>query len=666
MNYPILDHIIIILSLVLAISLVFRYLQLPQILGYLIVGALVGPHGIGLIENVSDAQQFAGFGVVFLMFTVGLEFSFSRMRALHRAVIFLGGLQVLLTSCLGLFIGIGFLNLSWYAALILGGILAMSSTAITVKQLSEQVELYSTHGQNAVGVLLFQDLAVIPYFILIASLGLISKEPAIIHTLFLAIFKGVAALFIIFFLGKWLFRRLFHAIAATHVIELFTLAVLLVTLASAWLSENFGLSFALGAFLAGMMLSETKFRHQIEVEIRPFRDVLLGLFFITMGMLLNITSWRDDWLWIFLLFSILLMVKISIVFLLSTWLHNDKFTSLRTALVLAQGGEFGFAMLTLALNNHIFPPAYGQIILGALLLSFGFAPMLITYNRQLAALIFPKRAYLSTTEAIKKLHGKSGRIKDHVIICGYGRIGQSIAALLDQEKITYIALDLDPERIREASIAGKPVSYGDATHPGLLEAAGVLHAKTLVISFDDPRAAVKVLQHVNNMNAQLPTMVRCKDEAELAQLEGQSATQIVVETHEESLSMIYHLLRTLRVPQVKVLHIIENIRRKHYAILRQNFPGTFTEESTEEGIPLKQLRPIILLKGTEAVQTTLGELTKLLNDEVEVVAIRRGKDYYSHPRAHFALAADDVIILYGTPENLEKAEEIFLGLPQNL
>ena len=663
MDYPILNHIIIVLSLVLAISLIFRYLHLPQILGYLMVGALVGPHGVGLIKNVADAHQLAGFGVVFLMFTVGLEFSLSRMRALHRAVVFLGGLQVLLTSLVGLFIGMGLLHLTWYAALILGGIVAMSSTAITVKQLYEQMELYTAHGQNAVGVLLFQDLAVIPYFILIASLGFMSKQPAIIHTLFLAIFKGVLALFIIFFLGKWLFRRLFHAIAATHVIELFTLAVLLVTLASAWLSENFGLSFALGAFLAGMMLSETKFRHQIEVEIRPFRDVLLGLFFITIGMLLNITSWKDNWLWIIILFSALLLVKITIVFLLSIGFRNDRLTSMRTALILAQGGEFGFAMLTLALTNQIFPPHYGQTILGALLLSFGFAPLLITYNRQLAALIFPKRAYLSASDAMKKISSKTGAIKDHVIICGYGRIGQSIAALLDQEKITYIALDLDPERIREASLAGRPVSYGDATHPGLLKAAGIMHAKTLVISFDDPHAAVKVLQHANNMNAKLPTMVRCKDEAELAQLNGQSATQIVVETQEESLSMIYHLLRTLRVPQAKVLHIIENIRRKHYAILRQTFPGTFTEESTEEGIPLKQLRPIILLKETEAIQTTLGDLTKLL-DDVEVVAVRRGKDYYSHPRSDFTPAADDVVILYGTPENLEKAEEVFLTLPQ--
>ncbi len=660
MNYPVLNHIIIILSLILALSICFRFLRLPQILGYLIVGAVAGPHGLGWIRNVTLAHQWAGFGVVFLMFTVGLEFSLPRMLALHRAVIFLGGSQVLLCSLIGLLFGNLVLHLPWYAGLVAGGILAMSSTAITVKQLAEQMELLSTPGQNAIGVLLFQDLAVIPFFILIGSLGLLHKEMSMIHTVLLAILKGGLALLIILTFGKWLFRRLFQTIAATYAIELFTLAVLLVTLASAWLSQNLGLSFALGAFLAGMMLSETKFRHQIEVEIRPFRDILLGFFFMTIGMLLNLTSWGQYWPWIILLFFSLLFGKIIVVMLLSLGLGTSKYTAFRTALILAQGGEFGFAMLTLALSNTLFPHGYGQTILGALLLSFGLAPILISYNRPIAKFFFPKAIHLTHAEAIKKFSQETGAIKNHVIVCGYGRVGQNIATLLEQEKIPYIVLDLDPEHIREASLAGKPVSYGDATHPGLLEAAGVSTATALVISFDNPRSAVKVLQYINNVNPRLPTMVRCRNEVELAQLEGQHASQIVVETHEESLTLIYHLLRTLKVPQVKIIHLIENIRKQHYEILRQYFPGTFTEEISEEGSPLKQLRPIILSADTEAVNHTLGEITNRLN-EVEIIAVRRGNNYFSHPKANFKPEAGDVVILYAIPENLESAEEILLG-----
>ncbi|MBS0350537.1 MAG: cation:proton antiporter [Proteobacteria bacterium] len=504
MNYPILNHVIIVLLLVLFVGIVFRTLRLPQILGYLAVGAFVGPHGMGWIKDVNDAHQLAGFGVVFLMFTVGLEFSFAKMKSLKVAVTILGGSQVLLCSLIGLAIGVFLLKIPWYAALIAGAILAMSSTAITVKQLSEQFELNSTQGQNALGVLLFQDIAVIPFFILIGSLGVINATPpALFSTLLTAIFKAILALAIILALGKWLLRRLFHTIAATRVIELFTLAVLLVTLASAWISEKFGLSFALGAFLAGMMLSETKFRHQIEVEIRPFRDLLLGLFFITIGMLVNFSRWAQYWPWIMITFLSFMTIKVIVVMLLSKLLGIEKFIAFRTGLILAQGGEFGFAMLTLALTNRLFPPGYGQTLLGALLLSFGIAPLLITYNRQIAKFIFPTIPALTHADAIKKISKETAASKNHVIVCGYGQVGQNITALLEQEQIPYLALDLDPEHIREASLAGKPVTYGDATHPGLLTAAGIGQARSLVISFDDPRAAAKVLEHVNNINPNL-------------------------------------------------------------------------------------------------------------------------------------------------------------------
>jgi K+:H+ antiporter len=659
MNYSILSYTIIILSLVLIISLIFRHLSLPQILGYLVVGAVVGPHGLGWIKNVSDAHQFAGFGVVFLMFMIGLEFSSAHMYALRKSVFFLGSAQVIICSLLSLAIGVVGLGLPWHTAFIIGGILAMSSTAITIKQLSEQLELFNLHGQNAVGILLFQDLAVIPFFILIGSLGKLgAHQSTVVFTLLFAILKGILATIIILTLGKQLFRRLFQTIAATRLIELFTLAALLVTLASAWLTHNLGLSYALGAFLAGMILSETQFRHQIAVEIRPFRDVLLGLFFITIGMLLNMTSWRENWLWILLLFSGLVISKIVIITLLSLWAGSPKYTAFRTGLVLAQGGEFSFALLTLALTNQLFPPGYGQVILGALLLSFGLAPLLITYNRQIARFVFPKTTDISHAEATKKLAEQVCAMKDHVIICGYGPISQNIATLLEQEKIAYIVLDLDAEHIREAALAGKPVSYGDATHPGLLNAAGISNARALVIGFDNPHAAMKVLQYVNNTHPQLPTLVRCKDELELAQLEGVRTSQIVVESHEESLSLIYHLLHILHVPQAKIVHLIEEIRKKHNEMLRQSFPGTFTEESTEEGIPLKQLRPLVLLPNTYVVRHTLGETIGRLHD-TEVIAIRRGNDYHSHPRSQFKPEADDVVILYGTHENLEHAEKIF-------
>ncbi len=651
----ILANVLILLSLALLIGITFRALHLPQVLGYLVIGAIVGPHGLGWVRNVEAAHQLAGFGIVFLMFTVGLEFSFAKMRALHKAVILLGGLQVILCSVIGLALGF-ILHLSWYIGLIVGGILSMSSTAITVKQLKDQFELNNPHGRNAVGILLFQDLAVIPFFILIGSLGVVAAQPNISITLLFAILKGAVAFAVILAIGRWLFRPLFHLIADTHVIELFTIAVLLVTLASAWLTEKLGLSFALGGFLAGMMLSETQFRHQIEVEIRPFRDVLLALFFITIGMLLNISSWQTYWQWILLLFIGTMMVKGFIIGIMSRLLGDNNQTAVRTSLVLVQGGEFGFALLTLSLTNKLFPAGFGQTILGTLLLSFAIGPILIAYNRKIAEFIFPTKKI--TAEPAEEFNKKMYPTEEHVILCGYGRIGQNIASLLEQQKVPYLALDLDPAYIQEADLAGVPALYADATHPQILEKAGIHNAKALVIGFNDPHSAIKVLQHVKNLNPKLPTIVRCRNEIELTQLQAHGATQIVVEDHEESLMLTYHLLCSLHFSHKKINNFLERIRHHHYDILRQVFPGSLTANLSAEGFPIHQMRSVIILKDSDLVDITLNELSNRFSD-IKIVSLRRGNKHFPNPDKNLQLQAEDILILYGTAENLENAEQFF-------
>lgn len=656
MTNSILNNILILLALALVIGISFRALRLPQVLGYLVIGAVVGPHGLEWVRNVAEAHQLAGFGVVFLMFTVGLEFSFAKMRALHKAVILLGGLQVILCTTIGLATGL-VLKLPWYVGLIVGGILSMSSTAITIKQLKDQFELNSSHGRNAVGILLFQDLAVIPFFILIGSLGVAAQHMNISITLLFAILKGVVAFIIILAIGRWLFRPLFHLIADTHVIELFTLAVLLVTLASAWLTQSLGLSFALGGFLAGMMLSETQFRHQIEVEIRPFRDVLLALFFITIGMLLNFASWKMYWPWILLLFVSAMLIKGIIIGVMSRILGDDTKTALRTSLVLVQGGEFGFALLTLGLTNKLFPAGFGQTILGTLLLSFAIGPILITYNQRIANFFsFKKTPAVETddTETVKK----KILLEGHVILCGYGRIGQNIAALLEQEHIRYCALDLDPAHIQEAHLAGIPAFYGDATHPQILEQIGLGFAKALVICFSDSHAALKVLQHGKNLNAKLPVIIRCRNEMDLSQLQGHGAAKIVVEDHETSLALIYHLMRSIHYSHKKVSRIIESIRRHHYELLHQVFPGSLTESLSETGYSVQQMRVFIVLQGSTMVNKSIQEVLTLL-PKIKIISLRRGNSHYTHPHPEILLQAEDILILYGTAENLEKAEQLF-------
>jgi len=315
-----------------------------------------------------------------------LEFSLATLFELRSSVFILGGLQVIisiaLTTAVGLYLGMNFVQ-----SFVIGGIVAMSSTAIVTKQLGAQRELHTQEGHNAVGILLFQDLTVIPFFIIIGSVTAVSGE-SIALTLGWAFIKGLIALGIIFVIARYILRPVFKLIDNTHSLELFTLTVLLVTLGAAWFSSQMGLSAALGGFFAGIMLSETEFKQRIANEIRPFRDVLLGLFFITVGMLLNLSSWRETWPWILLLFTALFFFKIALVYALNRLLKYDSTTSLRTGIILAQGGEFGFAILILALNRNLLPADYGQVVLSALLLSIGLAPTLIRYNKTIVKKVF--------------------------------------------------------------------------------------------------------------------------------------------------------------------------------------------------------------------------------------------------------------------------------------
>ncbi|MGH8281433.1 MAG: monovalent cation:proton antiporter-2 (CPA2) family protein, partial [Gammaproteobacteria bacterium] len=339
MEHNTLRSILILLAAAVLVVVALKRVKLPTVIAYLATGFIVGPHGLGWIADTEDTRNLAEFGVVFLLFTLGLEFSLPRLIVMRKAVLVLGGLQVLLTTA-GTALAAWLLGVTLPVAIVIGGAFAMSSTAIVVKQLAEQNELNLQHGRLTIAVLLFQDLAVIPFLILIPGLTHgIGTELA--RALLLAFAKGALAVIVILAFGRWLLRPLFHQIATTRSAELFTLAVLLFTLASAWGTAALGLSLALGAFLAGMMLAETEYRHQVEADIRPFRDILLGLFFVTVGMLINPHTIVRHWWLLLASVALLMLFKALLVGALTRLLGSDRATALRTALALNQGGEFG-------------------------------------------------------------------------------------------------------------------------------------------------------------------------------------------------------------------------------------------------------------------------------------------------------------------------------------
>jgi CPA2 family monovalent cation:H+ antiporter-2 len=384
---------------------------------------------------------------------------------------------------------------------------------------------------------------------------------------------GVLALLLIFIIGRWIMRPLFKGIARFHSDELFTLTTLFVILGSAWVTHYMGLSLALGAFVAGMLLGETEFRHQLEAEIRPFRDVLLGLFFITVGMLFDVTLLPEIWAWVLLLLFGLIIFKLFLIAGLCRLAGWDAVVSMRTGLVLAHGGEFGFAILTLALSGGLLPEDYGQVILAALLISMAIAPLLIRFNSQLVVWVLPRAASV-TLDAIKEniaetAHGLQG----HVILCGYGRVGQRVARFLEAEGIKYIAMDIDPFLVENAVKANEPVSYGNASNVDLIKAAGLSSAAVVVFCLDDVHSVLKALPELRRVNNTIPVLVRTEDDALLDQLTEAGATEVVPATMEASLMLSSHVLFMLGVPAERVMREMRKIRQNRYALLRKLFPG---------------------------------------------------------------------------------------------
>jgi CPA2 family monovalent cation:H+ antiporter-2 len=660
MTFSTLNTIISVLLTVLVITVTFRRLRLPVVLGYFLVGALMGPHALGFIPNTAAIKKIAEFGIVFLMFTVGLDFSVSKLFALKYAVFVIGGLQVFFSILLTVIVGIS-LGMTIPAALVVGSIVAMSSTAIVIKQLHDQLELHSVHGLNAVGILLFQDLAVIPVIILIVGLSE-NATTSLSVILLWALLKGFFAISLIFFAGRWLLQPIFHLISKTREIELFTLTVLLITLTAAWLTNILGLSYALGAFLAGIILAETEFRHQIEVEIRPFRDILLGLFFITIGMVADASHWHETWPWILLLLSTLVLGKLCLITLISRLTKDNNAVALRTGLVLAHGGEFGFAILTLALTHQILPEDYGQVVLGALLLSMAISPFLIYFNKNIAKFLLPTTTNISENKAKREISKAAEKLEQHIILCGFGRVGQHIARILDQAEVLYIGLDLDAKLIKNANLSGNNVIYGDASHLGILQAAKLDQAQAIVISFERVKLAIKILSMVRQIHPTIPILVRCKDGRDLTELKKYGATRVIAETFEESLTLSYHLLQLIQIPGLVISELIQNVRNNDYALFQKVFSSSFHQGVDSEVSLHEDLKPILISAGAYAINRSLGEFD-LTQFHIEIVAIRRKNGKPMKPRRSMKLHADDIIVVYGTEENVQKVKTTFLEGP---
>jgi len=638
-----------------------RSLRLPPMMGYLAAGILIGPHALALTRNSEGVRHLGEFGVVFLMFTIGLEFNLPKLRAMRRHVFGLGLAQVV--GSMLVFIAT-FLVLSrwgptvwqmgWQSALALAGTLAMSSTAIVARLLAERAELESEHGQRVLGILLFQDLAVVPLLVLIPALG--SSPDKLLLALGLALLKAAVLVAVLLVGGQRFMRWWLTLVARRKSDELFMLNLLLVTLGLAWLTEQAGLSLALGAFIAGVLVSETQYRHQVGIDIRPFHDVLLGLFFITVGMMLDWHILLEHWALVLLLLLGPLLIKMAVIVALARWQGATAGVSLRTALYVAQAGEFGFVLLSLMQTHALIEPALMNPVLAAMVLSMLATPFLLQHSNRIVMKLVASD-WLQQSLQVTSIARQSINASGHVLICGYGRSGQNLARMLEHEGIAYMALDLDPDRVRQAAAAGNSVVFGDATRLQALMAAGLARAAAVVVTYLDTPAALKVLASAREHAPHVPVVVRTQDDTHLDQLQAAGATAVVPEAIEGSLMLANHALALLGVPMRRVLRLVRDQRDARYGLLRGHFHGA--DDDTVAERDQERLASVTLPDGAAALGQAPADLA-LRPLGARLVSVRTANGHLGAPDSPRPLAAGDTLVLSGHPTALALAEEQLL------
>jgi CPA2 family monovalent cation:H+ antiporter-2 len=631
-----------------------RSLKLPPMLGYLAVGVLIGPNALAFAHDSAGIQYLAEFGVVFLMFAIGLEFNLPKLKALRTAVFGLGLSQVVLTiagalagnlllTTLFAMLGRAW-ELSWEGALVLGAAMAMSSTAIVVKLMAERLELESPHGKLVMGVLLFQDLAVVPLLVLIPALNSSGGEMA--EALAWAGLKAAVLLTLLLYGGQKLMRWWLTLVARRKSDELFMLNLLLVTLGLAWMTEHAGLSLALGAFVAGMLIAETEYKHQVETDIRPFHDVLLGLFFITIGMKLDWRPLVDSWWLVILLTALPILAKFALIAGLARLFRSPPGVALRTGLYLAQAGEFGFVLLTLGAQHQLIAAQWVSPVLASMVLSMLATPLLILYSNRIVMKL-SSSDWLMQSVQLTTIAKKSIKAEAHVIICGYGRSGQNLARLLEGEHIPYMALDLDPDRVRQA--AAKVQS---------LMAAGLARASAVVVSYHDTPSALKILHLVQTHAPRVPVVVRTIDDSDLEKLKAAGATEVVPEAIEGSLMLASHALALVGVPMRRVIRITRDARDRRYGLLRGYFHGA--DDDTVDELEQARLASVTLPTASPHAGEPLEALA-LHAIGVAVVSLRRASGKTVLVDDATTLAGGDTLVVSGTPTALALAEAKLIG-----
>jgi CPA2 family monovalent cation:H+ antiporter-2 len=632
---------------------VFKRIHLPPILAYLFAGILAGPQLFALFAHPQEMHLLAEIGIVFLLFSLGLEFSLPKLVAMRSLVFGVGVGQMLLTTAV--FTSIPYLfGLPISASIIIGGALALSSTAIVIKQATEMGILNNRRTQLAVSILLFQDLAVVPFLIAIPLLAQ-SGEVSIALALGGALLKGIFVIAFLMSIGKWVLPWVFREVAKTRTDELFVLTTILIALLAGGLTYYFGLSMALGAFLAGMMLGESQYKYQLEADIRPFRDILMGLFFVTVGMQLDINVLWSNFFTIVLGVIGLMIIKVVMVRVAASFVKTNPLDAWSAGIKLCQIGEFSFVIAALATTYGVLTTGQSSLIVSMGVLSMALTPWLMNNSLVLAKRIVANKSEDNAHNTLMV----DNDLTNHVVICGFGRVGQSVARMLKMEGIAFIAIDMDPVRVHESRNAGEPVLFGDASQKDILSSANVENAKLILVTFDQPDKAKQVISGTHQLVQNADVMVRTKRDYQLESLYSAGATQVVPELQEGSLMLISQVLHYAGVPMSRILKRVRAERKGRYDHLHGFYPGETTEISYGTEDKLEFIHAVVLSEHAACMGKKIKDID-FARMRVSVRGLRRNGTEVKDPDHEAVLQPHDVLVIAGKPRRVERAERKLL------
>ena len=654
-DLPFLRQLIIVLAATISIVFVFQKLRLPTIVGFLLAGVIIGPNGLQLITSLSQVETLAEIGVVLLLFSIGLEFSFETIVSVQRRVIWAGLLQVGLTILLVLALT-RFFGLSIEIGIFYGFLLSLSSTAIVLRIYNDRREINSIQGRLASGVLLFQDLCIVPMMLLLPVLGQSGKGSLV--SIVWAVAKALFALVLIVWAARRFLPRLLHQVALLRNREIFILFVVLICLGTAWLASESGLSLALGALIAGLVISESELSHQIIADVLPLRDCFSGIFFISIGMLLNLDLLTRDFLTPLMNLLLIVGIKSLLIFAVFWWLYGSIRLAVLLGLSLAQVGEFSFILAKAGINYKLLTPANEQLFLAGSILSMIATPFLIQSVHGLAVGLEAMLGASPESTSSGETAASENVAQGHVVVVGYGLNGQNLARVLKEVGIPYRVLEMDPDLVRCAKAAGEPIFFGDGTRPEILQQAGIRQARVVVIAISDPAATARVVSQARRLRPDVYIIVRTRYVAEIDHLYRLGANQVIPEEFETSVEIFARVLEEYHVPRNVISLQVDLIRKEHYSTLRGlRLQGKQLDELNQ--FLVGTTTDIFSIVGASpVVGKSLEEVDLRSRCGATVIAVVRAGKSYHNLGADFALAAGDMLVLLGDHKALDDAAQI--------